>query len=167
MAARATRRTIRPMNKKLLSLIAVPALALGATTAHADKHGNGGDFQLTGKVLGVTELDLGDPGFSVGDQQIITMDVFAGAKRVGESHVVCTMVRADKTTHAFTGQCENVTSLPAGQITASGLVTSDDEEKRPFVQAITGGTGVYKQAQGQLTVSEAGPQPATLTFDLS
>ena len=29
------------------------------------------------------------------------------------------------------------------------------------------GTGAYKQAHGQLTVSEAGPQPAVLTFDLS
>jgi hypothetical protein len=146
----------------------VLGLGLAATSAaHADKHGNGGDFNLTGKTVGFTQVDLGDPGFSVGDQQIISMDIFAGDKRVGESHVVCTMVRADKTTHAFIGQCENVTSLPAGQITASGVVTSDDEEKRPFVQAITGGTGAYKQAHGQLTVSEAGPQPATLAFDLS
>jgi hypothetical protein len=154
------------MTKKILILIA--ALGLGLTaTASADKHGNGGDFNLTGKTVGFTEIDLGDPGFSVGDQQIISMDVFAGAKRVGESHVVCTMVRADKATHAFIGQCENITSLPGGQITASGVVTSDDEEKRPFVQAVTGGTGAYKQVHGQLTVSEAGPQPATLAFDLS
>jgi hypothetical protein len=166
MAKTAPRRKIGAMTKKILPLIAALGLCLAAT-AHADKHGDGGDFKLTGKTVGFTQIDLGDPGFSVGDQQIISMDVFAGPKRVGESHVLCTMVRADKTTHAFTGQCENVTSLPAGQITASGIVTSDDEEKRPFIQAITGGTGAYKQAHGQLTVSEAGPQPATLAFDLS
>ena len=34
------------------------------------------------------------------------------------------------------------------------------------MQAITGGTGAYRNAHGQLTVSEAGPQPATLTFQL-
>jgi hypothetical protein len=77
------------------------------------------------------------------------------------------MVRVDPTTHAFTGRCDNVTSLPTGQITAAGLVTSAQEETTPFVQAITGGTGLYKRAHGQLTVSEAGPQPATLAFDLS
>ena len=155
--------------KKILPLIAVPLVALGlvgtSASASPDKHQGG--FQLTGKVLGVSQIDLGDPGFSTGDQQIITMDVFQGAKRVGESHVLCTMVRVDKTTHAFNGLCDNVTSLPGGQISASGIVTSDDEEKRPFIQAITGGTGAYRNAHGQLTVSEAGPQPATLTFDLA
>ena len=39
--------------------------------------------------------------------------------------------------------------------------------RRPFIQAITGGTGAYSNAHGQLTVSEADPLPATLTFDLS
>ncbi len=153
------------MNKKLLSLIAVPVLGLAATSAHADKHGNGGDLKLTGKVLGFTEVDLGDPGDSVGDQQLFTMDVFQGTKRVGESHVVCTKVRVDAT--GSIAMCDNVTSLPGGQLTASGVVTSAQEETSPFVQAITGGTGAYKQAHGQLTVSEAGPQPATLAFDLS
>jgi allene oxide cyclase-like protein len=152
--------------KKILPLLAIPVLAFAAT-AHADRHGDGGDFKLTGKTLAVEQVDLGTPGLSLGDQQVITMDVFAGPKRVGESHVVCTMVRVDPQTHAFTGQCDNVTSLPAGQITATGLVTSAQEETTPFVQAITGGTGLYKQAHGQLTVSEAGPQPATLSFDLS
>jgi hypothetical protein len=155
------------MHKKLLPLIAIPALALAATTAHADRHGDGGDFQLTGKTLAVEQVDLGKPGLSMGDQQIITMDVFAGPKRVGESHVACTTVRVDPQTKAFTAQCENVTQLPSGQITATGLVTSAQEETTPFVQAITGGTGLFKQVRGQLTVSEAGPQPATLSFDLS
>jgi hypothetical protein len=155
--------------KKILPLIAVPLVALGlvGTSASASNDKHQGGFQLTGKVLEVAQLDLGKPGLSLGDQQIITMDAFQGAKRVGESHVVCTTVRVDPATHAFTGQCDNVTSLPGGQITATGLVTSDDEEKRPFIQAITGGTGAFKRAQGQLTVSEAGPQPATLTFELA
>ena len=155
------------MNKKLLSLIAVPLLGLAATSAHADKHGNGGDFTLTGKTLAVEQVDLGKPGQSLGDQQIITMDVFAGPKRLGESHVVCTLVRVDAATHASIAQCENVTHLPSGDITTTGVVTSAQEEQVPFTQAITGGTGAYQRAHGQLTVSEAGPQPAALTFDLS
>ncbi len=114
-----------------------------------------------------TQIDLGAPGLSAGDQQIITMDVFAGSKRVGESHVVCTIVRVDPTTKASITQCDNVTSLPGGQIVATGVVTSAQEEQSPFTQAITGGTGAYRNAHGQLTVSEAGPQPATLTFQLT
>ena len=80
---------------------------------------------------------------------------------------MCSLVRVDPATHAFIAQCDNITHLPSGDIAASGLVTSAQEEQAPFTQAITGGTGAYKQAHGQLTVSEAGPQPATLAFDLS
>jgi hypothetical protein len=52
-------------------------------------------------------------------------------------------------------------------LVALGLVAANASEQSPFVQAITGGTGAYRNAHGQLTVSEAGPQPATLTFQIS
>ena len=147
---------------KLMRFLPIPIVALALSAAGASAHDNGNAFQLTGKVVAPpTNLDLGEPGPSVGDQQIISMDVFKGDKRVGESHVVCTTVRAGIV------QCDNVTSLPGGQIVATGLVTDAQEEQSPFTQAITGGTGFYRNAHGQLTVSEAGPQPATLTFQIS
>ena len=147
---------------KLIRLLPIPIVALALSAAGASAHDNGNAFQLTGKAIAPpTNLDLGAPGPSVGDQQIISMDVFKGDKRVGESHVVCTSVRAGIV------QCDNVTSLPGGQIVAAGLVTDAQEEQSPFTQAITGGTGYYRNAHGQLTVSEAGPQPATLTFQIS
>ena len=147
---------------KLMRFLPIPIVALALSAAGASAHDNGNTFQLTGKVVAPpANIDLGAPGPSVGDQQIISMDVFKGDKRVGESHVVCTTVRAGIV------QCDNVTSLPGGQIVASGLVTDAQEEQSPFTQAITGGTGYYRNAHGQLTVSEAGPQPATLTFQIS
>jgi Allene oxide cyclase barrel like domain len=153
---------------KLMRFLPIPIVALALSAAGASAHDNGTTFKLAGKALAPpATIDLGAPGDSVGDQQIITMDVFAGPKRVGESHVVCTVVRFDPATKASIAQCDNITSLPGGQITAMGLVTSAEEEQKPFIQAITGGTGAYRNAHGQLTVSEAGPQPATLTFQLS
>ena len=147
---------------KLMRFLPIPIVALALSAAGASAHDNGNAFQLTGKAVAPpTNLDLGAPGPSVGDQQIVSMDVFKGDKRVGESHVVCTTVRAGIV------QCDNVTSLPGGQIVATGLVTDAQEEQSPFTQAITGGTGYYRNAHGQLTVSEAGPQPATLTFQIS
>jgi hypothetical protein len=147
---------------KLIRLLPIPIVALALTAAGASAHENGKSFEVTGKVIAPpTMIDLGAAGPSTGDQQIITMDVFKGAKKIGESHVVCVTVRAG------TAQCDNVTSLPGGQIAATGLVTDAQEETSPFIQAITGGTGAYRNAHGQLTVSEAGPQPATLTFQLS
>jgi hypothetical protein len=153
---------------KITRFLPIPLVALGLVAANASAHDNDHGFKLTGKVIAApAQIDLGAPGLSAGDQQIITMDVFAGSKRVGESHVVCSTVRVDPTTKASIAQCDNVTSIPGGQIVATGLVTSAQEEQSPFIQAITGGTGAYRNAHGQLTVSEAGPQPATLTFDLS
>jgi len=146
----------------LMRFLPIPIVALALSAAGASAHDNGNTFELTGKVVAPpANIDLGAPGPSVGDQQIISMDVFKGDKRVGESHVVCTSVRAGIV------QCDNVTSLPGGQIVAAGLVTDAQEEQSPFTQAITGGTGYYRNAHGQLTVSEAGPQPATLTFQIS
>ena len=66
----------------------------------------------------------------------------------------------------FAGQCLNTTTLPGGQITAQGVATSDEIEKVPFQQVITGGTGIYKGVGGVLTVDEAGDGPAHLTFEL-
>jgi hypothetical protein len=153
---------------KITRFLPIPLVALGLVAANASAHDNDHGFKLTGKVIAPpAQIDLGAPGLSAGDQQIITMDVFSGSKRVGESHVVCSTVRVDPTTKASIAQCDNVTSIPGGQIVATGLVTSAQEEQSPFIQAITGGTGAYRNAHGQLTVAEAGPQPATLTFDLS
>ena len=147
---------------KLMRFLPIPIVALALSAAGASAHDNGNTFELTGKVVAPpANIDLGVPGPSVGDQQIISMDVFKGDKRVGESHVVCTSVRAGIV------QCDNVTNLPGGQIVATGLVTDAQEEQSPFTQAITGGTGFYRNAHGQLTVSEAGPEPATLTFQIS
>jgi allene oxide cyclase-like protein len=147
---------------KITRLLPIPIVALALSAAGASAHDHGNAFQLTGKVVAPpTNIDLGAPGPSAGDQQIISMDVFNGAKRVGESHVVCVTVRAGIV------QCDNVTHLPGGDIVATGLVTAAQEETSPFTQAITGGTGAYRNAHGQLTVSEAGPQPATLTFLIS
>jgi type 1 fimbria pilin len=140
--------------------IAIVSLALAATTASA--HDNGRTLTLTGKVVAPpTLIDLGTPGPSVGDQTIIAMDAFAGTKPVGTSHVTCTTVRAG------IARCDSVTTINGSQIVSTGIVTDEEEEKKPFVQAVTGGTGAYRSVHGELTVSEAGPQPATLTFRLN
>jgi hypothetical protein len=138
------------------------SLALAATTASAHGHDHGKTLTLTGKVVAPPAMiDLGAPGPSVGDQTIISMDAFLGTRKVGTSHVTCTTVRAG------IAQCDSVTSIEGGQIATTGLVTDEEEEKKPFVQAVTGGTGAYRGVDGELTVSEAGPQPATLTFRLN
>jgi hypothetical protein len=146
-----------------LAAVAVVGAALIASPSQASHKDQ--ELRLTGKTLAVEQVDAGEPGPSLGDRQIITEDVYRNGKRVGTSDIECTVVRIDGP--KFAAQCLNTTSLSGGQITAQGVVTSDQMEQVPFVQAVTGGTGVYAGVGGELTVDEAGDEPAELTFELT
>jgi hypothetical protein len=142
---------------------AVVAAALIVTPSMASHRDH--TFTLTGKTLASEQVDVGKPGPSLGDMNVITEDVYKNGKRVGTSDIQCTVVRI--VAPKFSAQCFNTTTLPGGQITAQGIVTSDEIEKVPFKQAVTGGTGAYEGVRGQLTVDEAGDKPAEFTFELS
>ena len=153
------------MRISLLPLLAGALVAafLIASPSQASHHGK--VLTLTGKTLAEQRVDVGDPGPSLGDMSVLTEDVYRNGKRVGTSDISCTVVRIQMP--KFAAQCFNTTSLSGGQITAQGIVTSDQLEKVPFVQAVTGGTGVYAGVGGELTVDEAGDKPAELTFELT
>jgi len=155
--------------RKLLPIIAAAVAALtlislSPASAHKpERHA----FTITTKVIDQARADVGEPGPSRGDVSVITEDAYRDGEKVGTSDVWCTTVRLDPVKHFFAAQCSNTTVLPGGQITTQGYVTSDEIEKVPFKQAITGGTGVYRGARGELTVDEAGDGPAHLTFDVT
>ena len=146
-----------------LAIAAVAAAALVAAPSQAsDKERV---LRLTTKTLAVEPVDAGKPGPSLGDRQVLTEDVYRNGKRVGTSDVECTVVRIDGP--KFAAQCLTTTVLPGGQITAQDIATSEQIEKSPFQHAVTGGTGKFEGASGQLTVDEAGSGPATLTYELA
>jgi hypothetical protein len=167
-------RMLRPM-KKLLPIAAVALTALmlttlssaSATPSHPAHQPSKQVFTLTTKTLDQADIDVGEPGLSLGDSNVITEDAYRDGKRVGTSDLNCTIVRLQLAPKfSFAGQCLNTTTLPGGQITAQGVATSDEIEKVPFRQAITGGTGIYKGVGGALTVDDRGDGPAQLTFEL-
>jgi hypothetical protein len=147
-------------------LAALAAAVVLAAPSQAD-HDHGKILKLTGKTLAVEQVDAGKPGPSLGDANVITEDVYRDGKRVGTSDIHCTVVRLDPAAQTFEAQCLNTTTLAGGQITAQGIVRSDQLEQAPFTQAVTGGTGIYSGVGGQLTVDEAGDGPAKFTFALT
>jgi hypothetical protein len=153
--------------RKILPIVAVALAALTLTSlSPASAHkSNDHVFTVATKTIDQTPLDMTKPP-KLGDTNVITEDVYRYGKKVGTSDLQCTIVRLDLAKHFFAAQCFNTTVLPGGQITAQGYVTSNEIEKVPFKQAITGGTGAYRNARGELTVDEAGDGPAHLTFDL-
>jgi allene oxide cyclase-like protein len=153
--------------RKLLPIVAAAIAALTLTSlSPASAHKPDRQvFTITTKTIAETPHDMTKPP-KLGDTSVITEDVYRAGKKVGTSDLQCTLVRIDLPKQFFAAQCFNTTVLPEGQITAQGYVTSNELEKVPFKQAVTGGTGAYKGARGELTVDEAGDGPAHLTYDL-
>jgi hypothetical protein len=112
------------------------------------------------------EIDLGEPGDSLGDQFVTSSDLFGGDEQVGIDGVVCTLLRLEPMVSA-TAQCVATAKLPKGQITVQGLLTfSEETEGEPFLLAITGGTGKYREAHGELKVVEVSETESQLTFKI-
>ena len=119
-----------------------------------------------------TDLDLGTPGPSVGDRFSVFGELFRNDKRVGVAGYECVtllfslgLIRPAPA--AATDQCTGSLSLPKGQITVQGLV--DRTGPVPVTIAVTGGTGAYRTAHGELQTSgpnEQGDEPLTLKLIL-
>lgn len=113
-------------------------------------------------------LDLGQPRFSQGEQDIFSDDVFTkkNGGRIGIDGGVCTVVRvANAATHSGTDQCLITFSLNDGEITTQDLQPSLKFTGRT-TGAITGGTGRYRNARGTYAAQLFGPTSATTTFSI-
>jgi hypothetical protein len=125
-------------------------------------------LRLAAEEVASTFLDLGEPDFSQGDEFVFTNDLFRGGTKVGEDGGSCVVTRLTAA-GAATFNCIGSNYLPGGQITVQGLVTyGPDEEikEEPYFLAITGGTGRYEDAAGQVKVEELGGGELRLTFQI-
>jgi hypothetical protein len=165
--------------KRNLALGAILALLLAVTSvslafAGGDPKGDkNGDkvrvLQVTLTNSQETQLDLGDRGPSVGDRFSVFGDLVRNGKRVGVAGYECVTLLFTPgpdpaaEPEAITDQCYGTLSLPKGQITVQGLV--DRTGPVPVTIAITGGTGAYRTAHGELQTwgpNEQGDEPLTL-----
>jgi hypothetical protein len=140
----------------LVAVALVAAVALPSRAASTSAR----TLRLAAVTVQATTLDLGAPGPSQGDESILTRELFLDGQKVGTSHLVATVTLvagADTQSQAVASF-----SLPDGQLTAQGLVTASQTANR--VAAITGGTGAYRQAGGQVTVTRTGPATADVTL---
>ncbi|MBU8817279.1 hypothetical protein KL864_15350 [Mycolicibacterium goodii] len=96
----------------------------------------------------VAKHNFGNPGLDVGDMDIFSDILSIDGKHVGYDGGVCffTNVTPD---NPMT-YCELTIHLDDGQIFARSLTP---HTLAPFTMSITGGTGAYTNARGELTVS--------------
>jgi hypothetical protein len=110
-------------------------------------------LRLVARSVKEVELDLGAKGFSVGDRVAFSDNLFREGKRVGTDGGDCAVVRLAG--NAATFHCVITLELPKGQITSQGLFTfREPPTGQSFPFAITGGTGSYRTAQGEIVVSD-------------
>jgi hypothetical protein len=134
--------------RKMLVLLAVAATgAVAATAAFA-----GGSSGLSGpRVIHVVErptsdqvIDTGRSGDSPGDLLPFANAIYnwSNTRRVGHDQGNCIRVGA-----AGHWECMWTTFLAGGHITVEGPFV---ESRRTSVLAVTGGTGAYRNARGQM-----------------
>ena len=164
-----------------ITLIAVAATFTWGGVAAANNHPNrSAGHARTGhvhviKLFSATaqfkQLDLGDSGFSLGDEIVISDDLFTakGGAKVGSDGGVCNVVRVDAaSTGTGTLQCPVTLSLQNGQLFTVGLVhLANGALTGTQVVAIAGGTGEFRRAQGELALKFLTPTETNYTITLT
>jgi hypothetical protein len=157
----------------VLLAVASASLAFAGGSGHED-NGRVRTLHVTLQHRGQeAQLDLGASGPSIGDRFIFSGNLVRNGKRVGVGAGDCVLVLftpgpdPEGEPEAATDQCVATLSLPKGQITVQGLI--DRTGPVPIRLAITGGTGAYRTAHGELETSgpnEQGNERLTLRLIL-
>ena len=81
-------------------------------------------LRLTTVPIQQTQLDLGDTGFSPGDQEVFTDDVFRDGNKVGRLTGFAPQITF-VAENSFSAQLVTTLTLPRGSITLHGAFTED------------------------------------------
>jgi hypothetical protein len=126
-----------------------------------DGHGRLHVLHVTRQDVENRFLDLdhsGSASDSVGDTNVFSADFYDGDRKVGIDGGTCTLVRLPAIYH-----CIATNSFAAGQLTVMTL--ADFSQTAPGHFAITGGTGEYRGARGEVTyIDNPDPQRDDVTF---
>ncbi|MFJ4624579.1 hypothetical protein [Streptomyces sp. NPDC088812] len=133
--------------------------AFPATTAQATSAPTVIDLAIGND--GVVQTDVGDPGLSIGDEFVYADTLYRNGRRVGEDGSSCQVTRVDG--ERITTNCVLSVQLPQGQITAQSLWTKGADTVR---MAVTGGTGAYRGATGELTCNDIQTPQETYHIEL-
>ncbi|MEU0598453.1 hypothetical protein ABZ484_09400 [Streptomyces sp. NPDC006393] len=157
----------------LVALLACAPVEAAATDT-GSTHAKGADRVIT--LIGVLRqqsrfpVNPGGVPAAQGDRTVVRSDLYdKNRKKVGETGGTCTTTR---TTGGGAEVCVVTYTLPGGQLTAQGMVFGILTNGRPtlppppFDNAITGGTGVFDRAHGQVHAETIAPSTRRFTIDL-
>jgi hypothetical protein len=148
---------------------AIPALGSSSQGAGSTAPGHTDKGQTIRVTAVFTEfdpnIDVGAPGFSLGDMVVFSGNLLRNGEHVGRVGVVCTFV-STANQERVEAQCPTTAILPGGQITTQGTIVN---RSLNFTLPITGGSGRYQGAGGQVVsrdISTPTQPQVELTFQL-
>jgi hypothetical protein len=149
-------------------LLAAAGVTVASASASRDDNGRVQVLQVTRTTGNDVILDLDHSATSahpapdsVGDEDIFTADFYVGDEKVGFDGGVCKLVRLPAVYH-----CIATNSFAKGDLTVQFL--ADYTQTAPGHFAITGGTGAYRGASGEVTfVDHPDPQRDDVTFSFT
>lgn len=134
---------------------AVPASAVVASSELTKP----GVIRITSREVSREVVDTGRPGPSTGDQLVVTQLLFnrrLNPNALGHQEMLCTHLGRGDVRGGGSRQCAMTFYLPQGRLVAGGAV-----HNLLFYQVpILGGTGLYDNVGGALTVTFLGGRPA-------
>jgi hypothetical protein len=154
----------------IASIAAVVATVAGVGLASANSSdGSARSFTVFAKTVQFAAIDLGDTGTSLGDQAVFSDDLLTAkdGDKVGFDGGVCSLVRRDEASRSDTLQCAFTFSFDGGQIATQALLTLHDGHfSGTEVGPITGGSGKFRGASGEVAVKFFSDDEADITFNL-
>jgi hypothetical protein len=132
--------------------LVVAGLAIGPWQGRSEAGTGPAMIRITDRELAVTRVDIGARGISPGDVEVVRSRLFqrgTGAV-IGHGEIVCTFVDSVRSR-----VCRGTYVLPKGKLVVGGSISY-----RSFYElAVLGGTGLFDNARGTLTVTRTNRRP--------
>jgi hypothetical protein len=136
----------------LLVGAAAGVLIAGAGKSPSQASTGPATIRIIDRQLAVTRVDVGARGTSPGDTEVVTVRLLQRGTRdvIGHGELVCTFVDDVRSR-----VCRGTYVLPKGELVVGGSILY----RQFYDLAVLGGTGLYDNARGTLTVTRTHRKP--------
>ena len=136
----------------LLTGALVAGLAAGSWQGSSEASTGPATIRINDRELAVTRVDIGARGTSPGDVEIVRTRLLQRGTRdvIGRGELVCTFVDSIRSR-----VCRGTYILPKGKLVVGGSILY----RQFYDLAVLGGTGLYDNARGTLTVTRTHRKP--------
>ena len=131
----------------------IGVLTIGPLQGRSEAGTGPATIRVTTRQVQVTRVDVGRPGTSPGDTEIVTQRLFDrrdASKPIGHSELVCTFVDSRRMR-----VCRGTYVLPKGKVVVGGTLSY----RQFYDLAVLGGTGLFDNARGTVTVTRTATRP--------